>query len=123
MKKYYINNYVLIIIFMFSYDNDKIEFYNNINSEIHKYLQNKKKIEINIDNIQINDVIYIEFIPDSQKYIYELYPKLGIVNNFENNEYFILNNITNQTESLLHDNVSYYVNTLGYGYIIYKIIN
>jgi hypothetical protein len=108
---------------MISYDNDKIEFYTNINNQINLYLKDKKKIEINIDNIQINDIIYIDFIPDSQKYIYELYPKLGIVNKFENDEYFILNNITNQIEPLLHDNVSYYGNTLGYGYLIYKIIN
>lgn len=107
------------------YDQEQIDIYNIKSNKINNYVNNilllKKKILINISDLKLNDLILIDFIPDSQKYIYDLYPKIGkIISISEEN--IIINNLDNENEELLHDNVSYLGQSLGYSYSIYKFI-
>jgi predicted metalloenzyme YecM len=95
-------------------------------NKIKNYIKDKNKINIEVSDIKIDDVVCIEFIPYSQKYLNELYPKCGKVisiNNI-NNEYFnmIIKNLDGCEEELLHQSVSYLGDSLGYSYSIYKII-
>lgn len=103
---------------------EEIIFYNNIIDNITIKLKEKNKIYIDINDININDKIYIEFLPNSQKYIYQLYPKYGIIVNINNNNQLIkiFNFNTNKIENLFHDYVSYYGDIPGYDYTLYKII-
>ena len=109
---------------MFYINEEFKDKYNNeiniINNHINNNYLNKKKVQININELNINDIIFIEFFPDSQKYIYDLYPKFGKIINIKDN--IIIKNLNNQEEFLLHDSVSYYGTTLGYAYYIYKFI-
>jgi predicted metalloenzyme YecM len=78
--------------------------------KIQNYIENKIKINIEVSDVKIDDIICIEFMPYSQKYINELYPKCGKVisiNNI-NNEYFIMiiKNLEGYEEELLHPSVS-----------------
>ena len=104
-----------------------MEDYTKIVNDINNIIKNKSKEEINIDNLKINDYVYIDFIPDSQKYIYDLTPKLGIISNIEyNNDNYpniTIKNHDDLYENLLHDCCSYYGTTLGYSYSIYLIKN
>ena len=95
--------------------------YEQITQEIQNILVNKQMIKINIEDININDTIYIIYMPYSQRYIYLLHPKYGTVISIDNNN-IIIKNINNETENMLHDNISYFGDSLGYEYIIYKII-
>ena len=89
--------------------------------EIQTILIDKQVIEIKIEDININDNIYIIFMSYSQRYIYTLYPKYGTVISIDNNN-IIINNIHNENENILHDNISYFGDSLGYEYTIYKVI-
>ena len=101
---------------------DKYDYeFNKINTYINNNFLDKKKTEINIIDIKIDDIIYIEFMSDSQKYIYDLYPKFGKIINIINDD-IIIKNLNNDEERLLHDNLSYYGNSLGYSFNIYKFI-
>jgi hypothetical protein len=56
-----------------------------INNYINTTLFNKQKITIDdISDLELNDIIHINFIPDSQKYIYDLYPKFGKIISIKN---------------------------------------
>ena len=98
-------------------------------------------ISVNFDDIKIGDKIIIEFIPDSQRYIYSYYPKYGEVihiksDNEFNEAYFdksffhssltierlILKDENGQEEIGYHSWDSYYGNTRSYSYLIYKFI-
>ena len=108
------------------YNNDEIQNYTTIIDEINLILLDKTKSEISIDNININDLIYICFYPNSQKYIYSLIPKLGKViscknDNQENNIEIKILNYKNEIESLLYSSVSYMNHSLGYEYQIYLV--
>jgi len=100
--------------------------YNAITTNIHNMIKDKKKKEININQVKINDYIYIEFYPDSQKYIYDLTPKLGIVYNITSNSHYPsikIINLEGHEEELLHESCSYYGYSLGYEFNIYLIQN
>lgn len=106
--------------------NELNEHFNKINEQINNYintiLSNKQKIAIDdISNLELNDIIHINFIPDSQKYIYDLYPKFGKIISIEN-EKIIIENLDDAHEDLLHEGVSYMGQSLGYSYYIYKFI-
>lgn len=108
------------------YNNDEIENYYAIIDEINFILLSKTKSEISIDDININDIVYICFYPNSQKYIYSLIPKLGKVircknNDQENNIEIKILNYKNEIESLLYSSVSYMSHSLGYEYQIYLV--
>jgi hypothetical protein len=96
-----------------------IMIYDIINDKI----KDKIKEEIDINKLKVNDYIYINFSPDSQKYIYELVPKLGIITNINNDNITILN-YNGITTDLLYENCcSDYGQSLGYAYYIYLIKN
>jgi len=101
--------------------NDDKEKYDYENIKINEYISNNNKKEISIDELKIDDIIKIEFIPDSQKYIYDLYPKFGKIISINNDNNIIIKNLDNNFENLLHDSVSYYGDSLGYSFIIFKI--
>jgi len=107
------------------YYQDQIDLYNNKSQKIDNYITNfllkKNKILVDISELKINDLILIDFIPDSQRYIYDLYSKIGTIVSIINNN-VIINNIENENENLLHDGVSYLGQSLGYSYYIYKFI-
>jgi hypothetical protein len=92
--------------------------------------------EISISLISQVQFIFITFTPDSQKYMYTLYPKCGyvesitidkhynhITNTYDNNYNIEIRNDNNITESLLHDSVGglYSQDDLGYSYTIFLI--
>ena len=107
------------------YNDEDIKIYNNENNKINNYINNNlndnQKIITNIEELKIGDKILITFIPDSQKYIYNLYNKFGIISSINNDEILIIN-LDENCESILHENVSYFGNSLGYSYDIYKFI-
>jgi hypothetical protein len=98
------------------YDEEEIIYFRNEEMSIEKLLFNKRMIEIELENIKLNDLIYIKFIPYSQKYIYRLYPKYGRLLNDNK-----IKTYKNSIEDLFHDTVSYYGESLGYDYVLYKI--
>ena len=95
---------------------------------IKKYeCEEKKFVEINCSEINIDDIIYILYYPYSQKYIDVLIPKFGIVREIKNEfdtqkiEHLILE-LNGQMINGWHEWVSHFGNSRGYEYIIYKLI-
>ena len=111
------------------YEQYEIDNYEKINNYINKIIVNKNIKQIYIDDIKVGDYIYINFTPDSQKYIYNLTSKIGKVINIdlENNMFnlpnIIILNDDGDEEELLHGSYAYYGNSLGYNYYIYLIEN
>ena len=98
--------------------------YNTIITNIDNIIKDKIKKEVKINELKINDYVYIEFYPNSQKYIYDLTPKLGIVSNIINDSIYpnvIILNSEGHEEQLLHDGCSYLGQSLGYEFCIYII--
>jgi hypothetical protein len=116
-----------ILLYIMHYLDDEITIYENHYMNINKIIDGKKLQEISIKDINIGDKVYITFISDSQKYIYTLYPKLGIVVDVDIqkdiSEQITIKMYNDDVESLLHCGVSFMGQSLGYCYIIYKIIN
>jgi hypothetical protein len=103
------------------YDSYEIDFFDNISIKIDDIIKNKKLITIELNELVKDQYIYINFSPDSLRYIYTLYPKIGKIESIDKNEISIIN-IDGNSESLLHDSVSNaYSNSLGYCYNIYLI--
>ena len=111
------------------YDEYEINNYELINNNINEIINNKKIKQIQISDIKINDYIYITFTPDSQKYIYSLYSKIGKVikidlkNNILDYPDIIIMNNDGYEENILHGSYAYYGNSLGYNYYIFLIEN
>lgn len=108
------------------YMNELNEDFHKKNEQINNYINtilfNEPKIAIDdISDLELNDIIHINFIPDSQKYIYDLYPKFGKIISIENDK-IIIENLDKVHEDLLHEGVSYMGQSLGYSYYIYKFI-
>ena len=105
------------------YEDESIE-YNYEFSNIDKLIENCKLIPVNLEDLVLNQLVYINFMPYSQKYIYNLFPKLGKLTKISNydtiNEFEILNYKKN-IENLFHPSVSYYGDSLGYDYNIYLV--
>ena len=104
------------------YNHDEIDKYNEEYNKINNYITNilKKTISNNylttLENLKIGDIIYISFIPQSQRDIYALYPKFGSVIEIIN-DYVKIKNLDNDEEELLFEPVSIF--SLGYSYDIY----
>jgi hypothetical protein len=115
------------------YTDCEIDEYNKINEEIKSIVLNKTVTKIDINNVNINDMVYICFYPNSQKYIYTLTPKIGKIISIEKNNLSKYNdeeencinieiiNHKNKRQNLLHSGVSYMGHSLGYDYQIYLI--
>ena len=112
MNSYYFNDYE----------------YNLIQEELKKIISKNKLIPIKLSDIKIGDKLYIDFQPYSQKYLYILHSKLGIVedikihhtkdNNFPS---VMIKNHKSEVEDLFHDGVSYLGDSLGYDYNIFLV--
>jgi hypothetical protein len=80
---------------------------------------------VSVNDVNIGDKIIAYFYPSSQKYIVDLYPKFGTVNEIllENNDIERINIITPDggKENLAHFYVSYFGDSRGYDYSIYKL--
>ena len=110
------------------YNDYEIDEYEKITDEIKSIILDKHIIKVDINNLKINDMVYVCFYPDSQKYIYMLTPKIGKVSSIvncteedEEDKYINIINDKNETEDLLHPGVSYMGHSLGYDYQIYLI--
>ncbi len=102
--------------------------YNLITDELQKIISNKKLTPLKLSEVKNGDQVYINFYPNSQKYIYTLYPKLGTVEKikmykFDNNEIpsVTIKNHKGEIEDLFHEGVSYYGDSLGYDYSIFLV--
>lgn len=125
---------------------DDIQYTSNI-EELNKFkaiYENKdnKFITVNFNDISVGDIIYINFYPYSQKYVYDLYPLFGTIqsiepinkidtvdtidiaysNNDELNIERIMLNLNNKIFPAYHNWVSYFGNSRGYEYSIYKLM-
>lgn len=117
------------------YEKDEIMIFDTINQEIQNKIANKKLTEISLNEINIGNNLYINFYPCSQKFIYTLLPKYGIVKTIKNekkinyydndSEYeelnIIIKNYKNKEENLMHLGVSYMGHSSGYDYCIYLV--
>jgi hypothetical protein len=76
--------------------------------------------KVNLTDLKVGDMVTIRFHPYSQKYLDELTPKEGEIVEVGNNffDYMIKN--SNNIVCLFHEAVSYYGDTLGYDYTIYR---
>ena len=89
----------------------------------YEFIKSKNLIDIDINDIKEGDLIAIEFIPNSQKYLDILYPKIGtIVNINKNIDEIKIKNMDGIIEYLMYPNCSYYGNTCGYDYLLRKIL-
>jgi hypothetical protein len=75
---------------------------------------------VNLTDLKIGDIVTIYFYPYSQKYLDMLTPKKGTIVATGNNNFDYRIKMEETTEYLLHEGVSYYGDTLGYDYTIYR---
>lgn len=80
---------------------------------------------INLKDLKVGDNVTITFCPYSQKYLDYLTPKTGVI--VEVGKYYFDYRIKTDSgteyeseENLFHEGVSYYGDTLGYDYTIYR---
>ena len=76
--------------------------------------------KVNLTDLKVGDMVTIYFYPDSQKYLDVLTPKEGMIVAIGDNNFDYKIKTEYATEYLLHDCVSYYGDTLGYEYTIYR---
>ena len=102
------------------FDEEDINYYNNQKEEVINFIGSNPTEKLYNEPINIGDKIVVYFYPYSQKHIYRLYPKYGIVveNTNNPNEDFSLNNIR-----LKNNNTEYNVCSIdnGYDYIIVRL--
>jgi len=76
---------------------------------------------VNLTDLKIGDIVTIYFYPDSQKYLDMLTPKKGTIIAIGDNLFDYMIKMEDDTNShLFHEGVSYYGDTLGYDYTIYR---
>jgi hypothetical protein len=90
--------------------------------------KNWVNINDNIDKLKINDIIIIEYYPNSQKYIYDLYPKFGVITKILDKQTYnndLLRNIILNNSIIEYDasHGQYNMYSRGYDYSITKIQN
>ncbi len=61
----------------------------------------KKKQEVDIGELKLNDLVVVKFYPHSQKHIYDLYPRYGYVTTI-NREYLELTYQDNKENVFLY---------------------
>lgn len=119
--------------------------YNYFNEKASKYRESftceGKWVSVDFNDLKIGDKIIIEFISDSQRYMFSYYPKYGEIihiksDNEFNEAYFdksffhssltierlILKDENGQEEIGSHSWDSYFGNTRSYSYLIYKFV-
>ncbi len=108
------------------YDDFDIEYYEKKTQESLVFINSQELVKININEINVNDKIIINYYPQSQIYIYDLYTKFGIVTEikYEVNDdklFFIKLKNDNDIYDASHGYLNIY--SRGYNYTIYKIID
>lgn len=113
------------------YDQYEIDYHDEICKKLDNFLNDTMYVNIDITDIKVGQEVFITFIPNSQKYIYNLHPKFGKIHfvpdkfDLENFEDFIsrikIINHEGKLENLFHPSVSYYGDSLGYSYIIKEV--
>ena len=77
--------------------------------------------KVNLTDLKVGDIVTIRFHPYSQKYLDELTPKEGEIVEVGNNFFdYMIKNSNDNIVCLFHGAVSYYGDTLGYDYTIYR---
>jgi ABC-type polysaccharide/polyol phosphate transport system ATPase subunit len=77
--------------------------------------------KVNLTDLKIGDMVTIRFHPYSQKYLDELTTKEGTVVEVGTNFFdYMIKNSNDNIVCLFHGAVSYYGDTLGYDYTIYR---
>lgn len=102
-------------------DDYEVQNYKNEYRQINKLLENRILTPVNLEDLKPGQLLFIDFIPYSQKYICLLVPKFGKLQRILNkNELYNLTiiNYKNQEERLFHPALSYFGDSLGYDYII-----
>jgi hypothetical protein len=112
------------------YDEYDIENYENIQFKIETFIGVSKTLDIHeyeLNQIEIGDKIIVYYYPFSQKYIYNLYPKYGIVTNIKyfENQLLDLNSITlkNDTNEYSANQEGVGLYSRGFDVVIKKIIS
>jgi hypothetical protein len=106
------------------YDTYDIEYFEKQNENSLIFINSLELIEINVKDIVIGDKIVINYYPDSQKHIYDLYTKYGLVTDYIVNDsedelsFFKLRN-ENTSYNASHGCIGLY--SRGYWFNIYKI--
>jgi len=135
------------------YNSYEIDEYEKYNKMVNKFKKNnikstrffKKWIKVDYSNLKINDIVIIYFYPDSQKYLYSLYPKAGKVIKINNDNDINMEDLTPEEKMLFsnhtienitikpfnnkkyandilsHDWLGYFGNSRSYDYEIYKL--
>ena len=103
---------------------DDIEYTSNI-EELNKFksmYENKdnKFIAVNFNDISVGDIIYIEFSPYSQKYVYDLYPLFGTIQSIDSAESA---EPTNSVDTYDRDDLADRADTAKSNYINYDELN
>jgi hypothetical protein len=76
---------------------------------------------VNLTDLKISDIVTICFYPYSQKYLDMLTSRKGTIVAIGSNPFDYMIKTENDTIiHLFHDSISYYEDTLGYDYIIYR---
>lgn len=116
---------------------NEYERYSNLAEEYqNKHLTDQHEwLKVEYSDLKINDCIVCYFHPDSQKHIYDLYPKYGkvieIISSTEkkSEDFFsefdienIIIEFNNNKEKLSHQWASYLGNNRGYSYTIHKLV-
>lgn len=99
--------------------------YNRCCDIVSEYHNNNETIltewkETDESELKLDDKIIIYFSPDSQRYIYSLYPKCGQIVQIRDN--ILIKNANDTIENMFHENVSYYGDSKGYSYQIFKLV-
>ncbi len=108
------------------YSDYEINYFDEQILKVNKFIKNTPTQQIYENEIKVGDKIIIYFYPNSQKYMYILYPKYGKVIEDRNNsdeEYSLLNVIIkndNEIYNAFHCGVSLY--STGFDYEIIKLI-
>ena len=77
--------------------------------------------KVNLTDLKIGDMVTIRFHPYSQKYLDELTTKEGTIVEVGTNFFdYMIKNSNDNIVCLFHEAVSYYGDTLGYDYTIYR---
>lgn len=122
--------------------------YNYFNEKALKYRESftsceglGKWVSVDFNDLKIGDKIIIEFVSDSQRYMFSYYPKYGEIIHIKGDDEFdevyfdkslffssltierlILKDENDQEEIGSHSWDSYFGNTRSYSYLIYKFV-
>lgn len=108
------------------YTEYELDYYNEQVVKVNNFIQTKKLLCINDNEIKVGDKIVVNFYSFSQKYMYMLYPKYGEVienNNISIEGYSLMNIILKNDDenyNAFHESVCLY--SRGFDYQVLKLV-